>query len=117
MGTAIYLAWHPVSSKSILVNLVLGSPGIAGFLAAGVIACAACYATKWMRAEFRSSMNCVAHLARWVVANAPDVVKAPPGQWSREQVSAITRQIVIDILCCEERYREDAHFVKDLGLD
>jgi hypothetical protein len=61
-------------------------------------------------------MTNIGQLSRWIVANAPDVVKAPPGQWSREQVSEIIREIVIDMLGCEKEYREDAQFVKDLGM-
>jgi hypothetical protein len=34
----------------------------------------------------------------------------------REQVAARVREIVIDTLCCEKSYREDARFVEDRGL-
>jgi acyl carrier protein len=41
---------------------------------------------------------------------------APPGQWSREQVAIQVRKIVTEHLGCESQYREDAEFVKDLGM-
>jgi acyl carrier protein len=47
---------------------------------------------------------------------APDAVNAQPGQWSREHVAEVVRAIVVDQLGCENAYREDAHFVKDLGM-
>lgn len=61
-------------------------------------------------------MATIGDFSRWVVANGPELVKASPGRWSREQVSVNVRQIVIDTLGCEKEYREDAHFVKDLGM-
>jgi acyl carrier protein len=116
IATAIFLAWHPIPSKSFLINLVLGSPIIAGVLFLAIFGWGAFFATRWMRIEFRPSLATVGHLSRWIVANAPDVVNAPPGEWSHEQVSAKIRQIVIEHLGCEQTYREDAHFIKDLGM-
>jgi hypothetical protein len=98
------------------MNFVLGSPVLAGVLFFVIFGWFAFFATRWMRNEFRPSVATVGQLSRWIVANAPDVVNAPPGQWSREQVSESVRQIVSDILGCEKTYREDAHFVKDLGM-
>jgi len=116
IATAMFFAGHPIASKSLLINLVLGSPIIAGVLFLATFGWSAFFATRWMRIEFRPSLKTVAHLSRWIVANAPDVVKAPPGQWTHEQVSEKIRQIVIEHLGCEETYREDAHFVRDLGM-
>jgi acyl carrier protein len=44
------------------------------------------------------------------------VVQSQPGQWSRLQVAEKIREIVIEVLACAKEYREDAQFVKDLGL-
>jgi 23S rRNA U2552 (ribose-2'-O)-methylase RlmE/FtsJ len=50
------------------------------------------------------------------VAHEAQVLGAPPGQWSREQISEKIRKICVDVLECEKIYREDADFVKALGL-
>lgn len=73
-------------------------------------------ATRPMRTEFPSDVATAGQLSRWIAVNAPDVVKALPGPWSRAQVAEIVRAIVVDQLGCEQAYREDAHFVKDLGM-
>jgi hypothetical protein len=39
-----------------------------------------------------------------------------PPQWSHERIALKTREIVCDVLGCNDRYREDARFVEDLGL-
>ena len=114
--TAVFLAWHPVSTQNLFLCFVFASPIVAGVLFLVIFGWLAFLTTRWMRVEFRPSMTTVGQFSRWIVANAPDAVKAPPGKWSREQVSEIIREIVIDILGCEKEYREDAHFVKDLGM-
>jgi len=116
IGLAIFLSLHPVTSNLTLVNFLFESPIMAALTLLVSFGWTGVYVTRWARTEFRPSMTTVAHFSRWIVANAPDAVKAQPGQWSREQVSEIVRQIVIDMLGCEKQYREDANFVKDLGL-
>jgi acyl carrier protein len=108
------LASRPVSAGSILTNVL--SPGIFALCFAALFCLSALYATRWMRIEFKSPVIDVAHLSRWIVAHAPYVVQAPPGQWHRTQIAELTRAIVIENLGCEKQYREDANFVKDLGL-
>ncbi|HEX3800398.1 MAG TPA: hypothetical protein VH413_17020 [Verrucomicrobiae bacterium] len=114
--TAISLTWHPISSSSALVNFIFASPAISAFGFAMIFGWAIFYSTRWMRIEFKSPCTDVGHLSRWIVAHGPHVVQSPPGQWSREQIAETIREIVIEILHCEEQYREDAHFIKDLGL-
>ena len=72
--------------------------------------------TRGQRYEFQPSVATVEGLSRWVVANSSNLIEMPPGQWSREQVSEKVRTIVTDVLGCEKAYREDAEFVKDLGM-
>ena len=116
VATAVFFVWHPISSTFTVINLVFMSPAVPAVFFIVIFGWLAFFATRRMRVEFRPSMTTVGHLSRWIVANGPDVVRAPPGQWSREQVSEHVRQIVIDTLGCEKEYREDAHFVKDLGM-
>jgi hypothetical protein len=65
--------------------------------------------------SFPQNLRTVRGHVGWLVANNPQSIGAPPGQWSREQVSEKVREIVIDSLRCDN-YREDARFVQDLGL-
>lgn len=111
-----FLAMRPAASSNILYALATTSPvGVAvifmvawGFLLF--------YLTRSLKLEFKSNMKTVGHFSRWVLAFGPDVVKTPPGEWSREQVAEAVKAIVVDILGCGKEYREDAQFVKDLGM-
>ena len=48
----------------------------------------------------------------------PFAVTSDLVKWTREQVSALIKQIVLEQLAIPEtKYREDAHFINDLGLD
>lgn len=114
---AIYLAWHPISSHYFALNLLIMSPVVAGIVFVVLFGWLGFRMTRGFCNEFRPSLATVAELSRWIVANGSQVVEAPPGQWSREQVAEIVREIIIDQLGCEKDYREDANFVKDLGLD
>lgn len=117
IAAAVFFASHTVTSQNFVFNIVLWPlPIVAGALFIASFGWLACLATSSMRIEFQPSVATIGHLSRWIVVNAPEVVKAHPGPWSREQVSEIIREIVIDKLGCEKEYREDAHFVKDLGL-
>jgi len=112
----ILLAWHPVAFPYVTVNFFTTNPVVAGVAFAIAFGFISFKTTTGMRYEFSPTLNTVAGLSRWIVANNPDLVNAPPGQWSREQVAEIVRGIVIDVLGCHREYREDAQFVKDLGL-
>ncbi len=116
MAAPVYFAWHPVSSPYMIVNFLTASPILAGFAFAGLFGSICALLTRRMRYEFKPAMTTVAGLSRWIVANAPDPVQSPPGEWRREQVTEIVREIVIDQLGCENIYHENANFVKDLGL-
>lgn len=114
---AVFFASHPVTSPNLVLNVVLWpSPIVAGALFVASFGWIAFLSTRSTCIEFSPSVATIGNLSRWIVVNAPEVVKAQPGRWSREQVSEIIREIVIDTLGCEKEYREDAHFVKDLGL-
>jgi uncharacterized membrane protein YeaQ/YmgE (transglycosylase-associated protein family) len=116
IGTAVFFEWHPVSSRYFVANFLTATPVLAGIIFAFLFGWISVRLTRRLRYEFKPSMTTVAGLSRWVVANAPNLVQAPPGQWSREQVAEKVREIVTDILGCEKNYREDAHFIQDLGL-
>ena len=72
--------------------------------------------TRGMCVEFPPQIQTVGELSRWIVAHKPDLGSAAPGKWTREQVAARIRDITIEQLGCADKYREDASFVKDLGM-
>ena len=65
--------------------------------------------------EFPPLVATVGDLARWIMAHKPDLAGLVRGRWTREQVAARVREIVIEQLDCASSYREDASFVQDLG--
>ncbi len=73
-------------------------------------------ATRGLRTEFPKGICTVADLSRWVMTHKKDLAVPETTAWTREQVATRVREIVVDTLCCEATYREDAFFVKDLGL-
>jgi acyl carrier protein len=74
-------------------------------------------ATRNQRSEFPSEARSVAHISRWIMSHKPDLAGISPSAWTRDQIAARVREIVIETLACESNYSEDAHFVKDLGLN
>jgi acyl carrier protein len=74
------------------------------------------FATHTLRTEFAESVRDVAHLSRWVMAHKADLATPLQTAWTRDQIAARVREIVIECLDCEAHYREDALFVEDLGL-
>jgi acyl carrier protein len=95
----------------------IASPIVIAPFIAVVIAWVALQLTKRMRYELEASVATVGGLSRWVVARGPGFIAIEPGKWTREQIAARIREIVIDQLGCEMSYREEARFVQDLGMD
>lgn len=94
---------------------------VIGLIAAVVTHVGAWMATTGASTEFPPLTATVGDLARWVLAHKQDLAVAvqptpPAGRWTREQVAARVREIVVDQLDCADTYREDASFVDDLGL-
>jgi hypothetical protein len=113
---ACFWSIRPISSQSVLLTFLMASPAIIGVAAAIFCVWAGFKATSEMKYEFKPALANVGGFSRWVVAHGTETLGAPPGQWSREQVAERVREICIDVLDCEKVYREDANFVKDLGL-
>lgn len=82
-------------------------------IAAGVIGIKL---TKPLCTEFPTNLQNIGGLARWVMSHKPDLANAIPSGWTREQVAARVREIVVEVLGCKPDFSEDANFVKDLGL-
>ena len=88
----------------------------AGVLTAAIVGFLAGVASIGLRTEFPPLTATVGDLSRWIVAHKPDLAPSAPGKWTREQVAERVREIVIEKLGCAGSYREEASFVKDLGL-
>ncbi len=74
-------------------------------------------ATRGCRFDFNPQVATVGDLSRWIVGHKTDLAGSTPRKWTREQVAARVREITVEHLGCAEAYREDASFVKDLGLN
>jgi acyl carrier protein len=94
-------------------KLPIWLPGPIAMIAAGYLGAAA---TKSWRIEFPKGLRTVGELARWILTRKADLAIPEKTSWTREQVASRVREIVVDTLCCESTYREDARFVQDLGL-
>jgi hypothetical protein len=74
-------------------------------------------ATRGCRFDFNPQAATVGDLSRWIVGHKTDLASSTPGRWTREQVAARIREITVEHLGCADTYREEASFVKDLGLN
>jgi acyl carrier protein len=94
------IAWWLLNTA--LLTLILGSLGL-----------------SWLPLPKKAlpvTRQTVGDLARFLTANDPGLLAAPP-EWSHERIALKVREIVGEVLGCEDRYREDARFVEDLGMD
>jgi hypothetical protein len=74
-------------------------------------------ATEHLRVDFRDAQT-VGQLAEYLLANETMKLKAAPDErWSREQVRAVVRAIIVDKLNVQPTFSDDASFVDDLGAD
>lgn len=73
-------------------------------------------ATRRFRTEFPKDLATIGQLARWVMTRKPTLAASNTSSWTRDQVAARVREIVVKTLACESNYREDARFIQDLGL-
>lgn len=72
--------------------------------------------TKAQRTELDIEPQTIGELSRWVVGHKSDLAGSARSGWTRDQVAARVREIVIEILACESNFREEADFIHDLGL-
>ena len=87
-----------------------------GLFAIALTGYAGAIATRRLRTEFPKGICTVRDLSRWIMTHKKDLAVPETTAWTREQVATRVREIVVDTLGCEATYREDAFFVKDLGL-
>jgi acyl carrier protein len=110
VAIAVFLFRHGLWQHrgALVFTAVFAAVGM-GYLAAA--------ATRALRSEFPPQVATVGDLARWIVAHKTDLAGSTPGKWTREQVAARVREVVIEQLDCAETYREDASFIQDLDMD
>lgn len=111
VATVAVIPWFTLTQNSVSTALWT-SIGSAVFLAI----LADRFTRRW-RSEFRASVRTVGAFAEWITAHKSDFALPSCRAWTRDQVRARVKEIVIEHLGCEEQYREDALFVEDLGLD
>jgi hypothetical protein len=89
---------------------------IAFMLGAFVSTVTAIFLSRSFATEFPNGLSTLGDLSLWVRNHKPDLADKSQKAWTREQAAARVREIVIETLCCETKYSEDARFVQDLGL-
>ena len=72
--------------------------------------------TKPLCKEFPRNLQTIGDLARWVMTHKPDLTQATIPGWTRDQIAARVREIVVEQLGVKPDFSEDANFVKDLGM-
>jgi acyl carrier protein len=72
--------------------------------------------TKPLCTEFPKGLQNLGGFARWVMAHKGDLAETTLCGWTREQVTARVREIIVDVLGCNPDFSEDARFIEDLGL-
>lgn len=88
-----------------------------GVCAAVIVHICGWIATTRYCVEFPPGTATVGDLSRWILSHKSDLASPTSGRWTREQVAARVREIVIENLGCGDRYREDSLFVEELGVD
>ena len=93
------------------------SVGIIAFmLGAFVLGAMAVVFNRHFATEFPTGISTLGDLSLWVKTHKSDLAVKCQKAWSREQVAARVREIVIKTLGCDNNYSEDARFIQDLGL-
>ena len=73
--------------------------------------------TNPLRSEFPAELETIGDLARWLMTHMGDLADATRPAWTREQITTRVREIIVEQLGVKPDFSDDAHFVKDLGLD
>ncbi len=97
------------------VGTFCGLNAVVGWILAAVCAALVAVAATRCTQRFRSRIPARYSQVRKLV---PFAVTSDAIAWTRDQVASLVAKLVIEQLGLREgQYREDAHFVKDLGLD
>jgi acyl carrier protein len=102
---------------SFAISRGFGTSSIWLFFGAAILTAGfAIRATQPCCTEFPRGLKTVGDFSRWVMTHKADLSTAAIPAWTRDQVAARVREIIIGVLGCKPDFSEDANFVKDLGL-
>ena len=73
-------------------------------------------ATRPWKKHIPSKYSQVKDLARYIVALNPQLFKTINKGWTQEEVTCAVRELVIEHTGVHD-FKDDSHFIKDLGLD
>lgn len=70
-----------------------------------------------MKTKFKAGYDKVCDLARFLVANYPQLVGKPPtAKWTEEDISSLLREVIIEQLGVS-KFDDDSRFIQDLHID
>jgi hypothetical protein len=72
--------------------------------------------TRPLKANFRQAYRHAGDLAKYVVLESPHIFKKRSRGWTREQIAAVVRELIVDETGTTD-FTEDSHFISDLHLD
>lgn len=110
------LAGFSIFFTTQLTQLLGPTPGLLMAIGISVFTLVGAYRwAPWPRTALPGSIRTAGDLAAFLVLHDPTWITGAGG-WDRERIALAVREIVLDHLTCDDAYREDADFVRDLGL-
>lgn len=86
-----------------------------GLLAAVAVAYGGAVVTRPLKRHFRRGYKRAGDLAKYLSSHSPHLFKKERSGWTREQVAAVVREIIIDEVGLKD-FTEDSHFIDDMHL-
>ena len=114
-ATGFSIATASLAATLLTIFALVPLQPISSFAVGGTTAFVLLMLTEPLRLHFAADCRTVGQAAEFLVATSPDALKPNEG-WSREQVRAVVRAIIIDQLNVSPTFSDDASFVDDLGL-
>jgi hypothetical protein len=94
----------------------LGSAVALGLITAAVVAWLGEFLTRSMRLNFPKDYQTTGDLTKYLILYSPHVLKRNHRTWTREQVAAVIRELIVDQTGVTD-FNEDSQFVRDMHLD
>jgi hypothetical protein len=108
IATLLY-AWNNFEAGA-----TLGLP--LGLTTAAVVGWSAAIVSRPFKRHFRRGYESAGDLAKYFSTHSPHIFKKETRGWTREQVVAVVREIIVDEVGASE-FTEDSHFINDMHLD